>query len=99
MASCGILIKKTVLMPVQIYLMLDTILDILKKEESIDEGKILESIKADISQQELPEVDDDELYVEKKRVAMAGVHKVLRYIVEKRLSTKLETGKRAGERE
>ncbi|XP_022788921.1 uncharacterized protein LOC111328700 [Stylophora pistillata] len=78
------------LIPEQIYLLLDTILDLRKKEENISERVILESIESDISQPPLEDVDEGEAYTKKKTDAMKAVRKVLRHIVEQRLETKMK---------
>ncbi|PFX13026.1 putative RNA-directed DNA polymerase from transposon BS [Stylophora pistillata] len=79
MAACRV--KTVRLIPEQIYLLLDTVLDILKKEQCIEERIILDTTEADISQPEDPEVDKDPIYVEKKKQALTAVRKVLSNIL------------------
>ncbi|PFX12153.1 hypothetical protein AWC38_SpisGene23931 [Stylophora pistillata] len=77
------------LIPEQVVLLLDTMLDILKKEEEISERAILETIEDDQSNQPMPEIDNNKIYVKKKEATNA-VKRVLRHIVEERLEAKIK---------
>ncbi|PFX12656.1 hypothetical protein AWC38_SpisGene23342 [Stylophora pistillata] len=76
--------------PEQVVDLLDTLLDILKREDDVEKKKILDSIERDHFKEPMPEVDKDEIYVEKKKEAIIAVKKVLRHIVEEKITEKMK---------
>lgn len=82
--------KRVAFVPEQIYLLLETAVDILKKEEDIDVDVILYSIEDREENRPDAELARDRMYVDLKGVAMTAVRNLLKYIIEKRLEDKLK---------
>ena len=76
--------------PERVVTLVDTLLDILKREDDMDEKKMLETIENDYFEESMPEVDQDEIYVEKKKEAIKALQKVLRHIVEEKITQKMK---------
>lgn len=76
--------------PERVVTLVDTLLDILKREDDVDKKKMLETIENDYFEESMPEVDQDEIYVEKKKEAIKALQKVLRHIVEEKITQKMK---------
>ena len=79
--------KAVQMCPEQVYLLVDTILDLLNKDDTADARIILDSLEKDVS---LPKNYGDHVYEEMKKKLMDNMRMLLRYIAEKLLDKQLQ---------
>ena len=79
--------KAVQMCPEQVYLLVDTILDLLHKDDTVDARIILDSIEIRRSD---TKNHDDHVYEEMKKKLMDTMVMLLRYIAEKQLDKQLQ---------